>query len=192
MQCGRDTHGLSVHPIGLLRGSNPLRKLWSFSSCPFVSGELGDGESSARQPNCIGTAKEITHVCEHLFRGLQPMRGEGAKKRTWMAHGWSHCWKFGDQQKKRMMVWCKKVRQGLGQGLCLFPRRTEMEGVRVMPHSKIFHSCPVSAQAKLHKANCGNTNATEATGCWQDIQINFSCFVQRSSGWQEKRTPWSK
>ena len=75
MWVGGDTCNLPVHPVGLLQGSDPLRKLWSFSSCPFVSGELGDGESSARQPNCIGIAKEITHVCEHLFRGLQPMRG---------------------------------------------------------------------------------------------------------------------
>ena len=48
------------------------------------------------------------------------------------------------------------------------------------------------ARAKLHKANCGDTDTTEATECWQDIQIDFGFFVQRSSGWQEKKKPRSK
>ena len=61
------------------------------------------------------------------------MRGrEGIKKRTQMAHGWSHCWKLENQWKKRMMVWCEKVRQSLGQGLCLFLRKTETERVQVI------------------------------------------------------------
>ena len=91
---------------------------------------MGDGgKSSAGQPNCICITKEVAHVCVSLFCSPWPMRGrEGIKKRTQMAHSWSHCWKFEDQWKNTMMVWCKKVRQGLGQGLCLFPRRKEVEG----------------------------------------------------------------
>ena len=56
---------------------------------------------------------------------------EGIEKMTWMAHSWSHRQRLEDQWKKRMMVWCEKVRQWLGQWLCSFLRRTEMEGEQV-------------------------------------------------------------
>ena len=67
-----------------------------------------------------------------------------------------------------------------------------VDGVWALPCSDVLHSCPMCAQAKLHKANCGNTNTTEATECWQDVQINFGFFVQGCSGWQEKKKPQSK
>ena len=54
-----------------------------------------------------------------------------------------------------------------------------VDGVLALPCSDILHSCPVCAQAKLHKVNCGNTNTTEATDCWQDIQINVG-FLSNS------------
>ena len=57
-----------------------------------------------------------------------------------------------------------------------------VDDVPGLPHSNILHSCPMCAQAKLHKANCGDTNTTKATDCWQDIQIVFGFFVQHLSG----------
>ena len=67
-----------------------------------------------------------------------------------------------------------------------------VNGVPALPGSDVLHCCPMCAQAKLHKANCGDTYATEATKCWQDIQIDFGFFVQCSSGRQEKKKPRSK
>ena len=52
-----------------------------------------------------------------------------------------------------------------------------VDGVPALPRSNVLHSCPMCAQAKLHKANCGDTDTTEATECWQDIQIDFGFFV---------------
>ena len=44
-----------------------------------------------------------------------------------------------------------------------------VDDVLSLPCSNILHLCPMCAQAKLHKANHGNTDITEATDCWQDI-----------------------
>ena len=57
-----------------------------------------------------------------------------------------------------------------------------VDGVPSLHRSDVLHSCPMCAQAKLHKANRGDTDTTEATKCWQDIQIDFGFFVQCSSG----------
>ena len=57
-----------------------------------------------------------------------------------------------------------------------------VDGVPVLPRSNMLHSCPMCAQAKLRKANRGNTNTTAATDFWQDVQIDFSFFIQCSSG----------
>ena len=57
-----------------------------------------------------------------------------------------------------------------------------VDGVLALPHSDVLHSCPMCTQAKLHKANYGDTNTTEATNFCQDIQIDFGFFVQHSSG----------
>ena len=54
-----------------------------------------------------------------------------------------------------------------------------VDGVPALPHSDASHSCPICAQDKLHKANHGNADTTNATNCWQDVQINFGFFVQR-------------
>ena len=54
------------------------------------------------------------------------------------------------------------------------------------------HSCPMCAQAKPHKANRGDVNATKATDGWQDIHVNFGFFVQCLSGQQDKKKPQSK
>ena len=51
------------------------------------------------------------------------------------------------------------------------------DGIPVLPCSDVFHSCPMCAQAKLHKANHGDADTTEATKCWLDIQIDFGFFV---------------
>ncbi len=58
------------------------------------------------------------------------------------------------------------------------------DGVPSLPRADVLHSCPMCARAKLHKANRGDEDTTAATECWQDIQIDFGFFVQRSSGRQ--------
>ena len=57
-----------------------------------------------------------------------------------------------------------------------------IDGAPALPRSNVPHSYPMCAQAKLHKANHGDTDTTEATNCLQDIQIDFGFFVQCSSG----------
>ena len=67
------------------------------------------------------------------------------------------------------------------------------DGLRVPHTSRLLHTgAHWCTQAKLHKANRGDTDTTEATDCWQDIQIDFGFFVQRSSGRQDKKKPKSK
>ena len=58
-----------------LDGSDPLNELWSFSSCPFMGRELGDGgKLSAGQPNHICITKEVTHKCACVsFAAHSPM-----------------------------------------------------------------------------------------------------------------------
>ena len=66
-----------------------------------------------------------------------------------------------------------------------------VDGIPALPHSDILHSCPMCTQAKFHKANYGDTNTTEATDCWQDIQI-FWCFHPMLIRRIRKKKPQSK
>ena len=61
-----------------------------------------------------------------------------------------------------------------------------VDGIPPLPRSDALHSCPIYAQAKLHKANRGHEEPIEATECWQDIQIDYGFFVQRSDGKKKK------
>ena len=51
-----------------------------------------------------------------------------------------------------------------------------IDGAPALPCSNVLHSCPMCDQAKLHKANHGDTNTTEATNCWQVVQVDFGFF----------------
>ena len=102
-----------------LDGSDPLNELWSFSSCPFMGRELGDGgKSSAGQPNHIFITEEVTHKCACVF--LQPTA----------PCGWSCHQRLENQWKKRMKVMCWKVRSWLGEVRCLLLMRMETEEVQ--------------------------------------------------------------
>ena len=131
---GGDTHNLPVHPVGLLQGSDPLHKLRSFSSCPFVGGEPGNGGSLVLDSPTASTSQKRLHMCVWFF--LQPVAHEGGResirRKTRTVCSWSHCWKFGVPWKKRMMAMRGKAQCWLVWVSCLCPTRTEMEGEREM------------------------------------------------------------
>ena len=56
------------------------------------------------------------------------------------------------------------------------------DGIPKFQRPDELHKCPMCMQAKLHKAHRNRTEAVDCTTCWQDIQVDFGFFVQRSSG----------
>ena len=57
-----------------------------------------------------------------------------------------------------------------------------VDGVPSLPRAHVLDSCPICKRTKLHKANRGGKEDAHPTECWQDIQIDFGFFVQKSAG----------
>ena len=69
----------------------------------------------------------------------------------------------------------------------VFPRRVAdlyktADGIPKLLRPDALHKCPMCTRAKLHKANRNQSEEFECTECWQDIQVDFGFFVQRSTG----------
>ena len=56
------------------------------------------------------------------------------------------------------------------------------DGIPKFQRPDELHKCPMCIQAKLHKSHRNQTEPLECTTCWQDIQVDFGFFVQKSSG----------
>ena len=60
------------------------------------------------------------------------------------------------------------------------------KGIPKLPREDALHKCPICAQSKIHKSNRGSKEDREPTTCWQDIQVDFGFFVQKSAGRRPK------
>ena len=67
-----------------------------------------------------------------------------------------------------------------------------VDGIPKLPRSDVLHTCPMCARSKLHKADRIPSEDVEPDECWQNIQIDFGFFVQRSSGKKTSASPTGK
>jgi len=64
---------------------------------------------------------------------------------------------------------------------CVSDMHKFAHSVPPVPLATDLDQCPICAQAKLHKAACGQSSLKHATQCFQGISVDFSFMIQHSA-----------